>query len=111
MSWISGRTISPASGELVFIIDEDANLLGPQNWVQLWQVCKGQEPIAVADEAIESAEFSDGVAKRQSTCGCKEKEMELLGQHILMHLHALHTSDMEEGTLSHCPTASRPNAH
>jgi hypothetical protein len=45
MAWISGRTVSPASGELVFMIDDNAMLPPPQNWDQLWQICKGIEPI------------------------------------------------------------------
>lgn len=50
MSWISGRTISPASGELVFMIDENANLPPSQDWVQFWEVCGGIEPIKVGAE-------------------------------------------------------------
>ncbi len=47
MTWISGRTLSPASEEMVFWISEDAGLPPSQNWEQLWQVCSGIEPIVM----------------------------------------------------------------
>lgn len=55
MTWISGRTLSPASGELVFWIDENAGLPAPQVWEQIWQVCSGIEPLV----KIVPIKFSD----------------------------------------------------
>lgn len=46
MAWISGTTISPTNHELLFVIDENANLpAASQAWVQRWTVCQGIEPI------------------------------------------------------------------
>src|SRR5262249_49453137 len=44
MTWISRRTVSPTSGELVFTIDENAQLPKPQYWQQLWIICSGDHP-------------------------------------------------------------------
>jgi hypothetical protein len=61
MTWIAGRTISPSSGELVFTIDEDANLPPSQRWEQLWQVCTGIEPITGVSAPIGPIAYSDSV--------------------------------------------------
>ena len=45
MGWITGKTLSPASGELVFTIGPNCELPGPQTWQQFWKYCDGPEPI------------------------------------------------------------------
>lgn len=55
MAWISGRTIRPASGELVFVIDEHANMPSPQEWEQFWKWCEGIEPAPLdGDDVVAS---------------------------------------------------------
>ena len=73
MSWISGRTLSPTTGELVFVIDENANLPGPQSWEQLWTICKGLEPIIISDDEIGDALFLDR-ARRARLSGPQDWE-------------------------------------
>jgi hypothetical protein len=53
MTWVSGRTIFPASGELVFYIDENANLPPAQIWDQVWQIARlAAEPTAVEKSSL-----------------------------------------------------------
>lgn len=110
MSWISGQTISPSSGELVFTIDADCNLPRPQNWEQLWQTCKGIPPFADREEAIppESLEFEDGlVAPVFGACECR-KLSEEWGQHLIsMNDTSLNVMDFQEAEPDSACTTTR----
>ena len=64
MAWISGRTLSPSSGELVFTIGPDAQLPAAQDWVQLWEVCPGIEPIPTG-VVLEYTDLVNALAREQ----------------------------------------------
>lgn len=87
MAWISGRTISPTSGELVFTIDEDAQLPGPQVWEQLWDVCEGLEPIVHASgvgdpsEPVGTVHYTDSLDRAQLVEKSVENS-EYTGEHL-----------------------------
>lgn len=94
MAWISGRTISPANGELVFVIDENANLpSAAQNWEQLWQICKGIEPIVPVGEegGFQVARHSDETDKEKFHC----RDDFLHGRHIQIRPQDEHASQFE----------------
>src|SRR5262245_3742009 len=80
MAWISGRTYSPESGELVFTIDENAQLPGPQYWQQIWIVCEGPEPIITAQDQDNSPQYADELTKA-SRYGIATAS-EYIGEHL-----------------------------
>ncbi len=51
MPYGRGRTINPTSGKMTFVIDENVQFSGPQNWDQLWTCCEGPEPIVDSGKA------------------------------------------------------------
>ncbi|MDG4882000.1 transglycosylase SLT domain-containing protein [Mesorhizobium sp. WSM4884] len=111
MTWISGRTISPSSGELVFWIDENANLPGPQNWEQMWQTCQGEEPIVVAQERelIRPTLLEDyGIASPTQAC-CVDTGG-VARDHLMVelcHLATEKTAREDVEPMSNCSTSFR----
>jgi hypothetical protein len=61
MSWVSGRTIQPVSGNMNFVINENAELPATQDWVQLWEFCPGIPPFRPS-EGFTFADKADDLA-------------------------------------------------
>lgn len=90
MAWVSGRTIAPTSGELVFVIDAEAPLPRAQTWIQVWQVCRGIPRLRSEPDSVLTISHNDGLQKIAASVSHHEQ---YVGDHLETNISAGPTVD------------------